>query len=197
MPYRFTARSASQAGPLKSGKAARGVGDVQPSSRSAIPGRSALGGPGRNPRHRRGTHFTIERARRAGPETIETDVLFAPCRKRPFPVWGWFGHGHVPVERLRVATERRQGSGVSRSACFQSWVRETHLALVAQYRAQPHLVVTVTAQRGAVWLARGAQVPPPTPPPYPALCAADAPDLSGGERGQVRACMGTAPCRAQ
>ena len=44
MPYRFTARIATQAGPLKSGKAARGAGDVQPSSRSAIPGRSALFG---------------------------------------------------------------------------------------------------------------------------------------------------------
>ena len=118
MPYSFTARSASQAGPLKSCKAARAVGDVQPSSRSAIPGRSALGGPGWNPRHRRRTHFTIERAHLAGPETIETDVLFALCRKRPFPVWGGFGHGHVPVERLRVATERRQGSGVSRECMF-------------------------------------------------------------------------------
>ena len=70
MPYRFTARSASQTGPLKSGKAARGARDA-PTSRSAIPERSALGGPGRNPRRHRRTHFTIERAHRAGPENAK------------------------------------------------------------------------------------------------------------------------------
>ena len=78
MSYRFTARSASQAGPLKSGKAARGAGGVQPSSRSAIPGRSALGGRAGTLGARRGTHFTIERAhfRKLKSGAV---VLMRPC----------------------------------------------------------------------------------------------------------------------
>ena len=50
VPYSFTARSASQTGPLKSGKAVRWVRDVPHTSLSAIPERSPLGGAGRNPR---------------------------------------------------------------------------------------------------------------------------------------------------
>ena len=78
---------------------------MRPTQECRVPEGSALRGRAGTLGEWRAAHFTIERAHCADPKTIETDVLFALCRKRPFPVWGGFGHGHVPVERLReIAT---------------------------------------------------------------------------------------------
>ena len=62
--------SASQAGPLKSRSSVRRARTVRPTQDCAVPEGSALGGRAGTLGARRGTHFTIERAHRAGPRKM-------------------------------------------------------------------------------------------------------------------------------
>ena len=107
MPYIFPAWSASQAGPLKSGKAVRGAREVHPTLDSAIPGRSALGEPI--------TLGAIVQSTSRLKERIvhglkPSSAIFSEARaERPFPVWGRCEHRRADARENKKDAIRERG----------------------------------------------------------------------------------------
>ena len=162
---------------------------MQPSSRSATPERSALGG-------RAGTLLGVRSAIPArigsghrGKLKSGAVVLMRPCAA-------------PGVGRVRTRSRSHRSRMANADDCFARFDRGAipRAGFIGQEADRPWAILGAgrgcAARLPPARLVRECPSPPPTPPPFPPRCPAD-PDLSGGKRGQDQACMGTAPCRAR